>query len=68
MLENIFRGRVQEGLLFTDGFSFPELIIVTTYIGLVKQQMQENRFRVQEGLYVTAPKLFTSAYEKYSES
>ena len=63
MLENWFRGRVQEGLYITDGFSSSKLFTITTYLG--KQAMQEISFsgRVHEGLYIndgfSSPKLFT---------
>ena len=55
MQENRLRGRIQEGLYISDGFSCPKLFTLTTYLGYVKQAMQKNRFRgrVEEGLYIT---------------
>ena len=52
MQENRFIKRVQERL--SDGFSSPKLFTLSTYLGYVKQPMQENRFRdrLQEGLYI----------------
>ena len=55
MQENRLRGRIQEGLYISDGFSSPKFFTLTTYLDSVKQPMQENRFRVgvREELYIT---------------
>ena len=63
---NWISGRGQEWLYIADSFSFPQLLTLTFYLGLVRSlPMQENKFRgrMQEGLYIaydfSPPKLFT---------
>ena len=47
--------RVQEGLYITHGFSSPKFLTPTSYLGQVKQPMQQKRFRgrIQERLDLT---------------